>query len=222
MDLSVDRIKGSPIIIRVLPFAVLAGLTFGQGLFGEASRYWMYAAKTVAGAWIIWLFRPWIAEMRWRISAEAVGVGVLVFVIWVGLDSYYPKIGGPGVAWNPHAHFGLDSAWAWFFVVVRLLGSSLVVPPIEEVFYRSFLYRYIADQEFEKVPFRHLSWTALLVTAGIFGLAHYEWLAGILCALLYQALVIRKDRLGDAISAHAITNFLLGIWIVWRGAWQFW
>jgi len=34
--------------------------------------------------------------------------------------------------------------------------------------------------------------------------------------------VLRKNRLGDAMTAHAITNFLLGAWIVWRGAWHFW
>src|ERR1019366_7920816 len=61
-----------------------------------------------------------------------------------------------------------------------------------------------------------------LVTAAVFGFAHNEWLAGILCGAAYQWLVIRKHRLGDAMTAHAITNFLLGLWIVWRGARHFW
>ena len=45
---------------------------------------------------------------------------------------------------------------------------------------------------------------------------------GILCGFAYQGLVIWKRRLGDAITAHAITNFSLGVWVVWKGAWQFW
>jgi hypothetical protein len=61
-----------------------------------------------------------------------------------------------------------------------------------------------------------------VVTSLIFGLVHYEWLAGILCGLVYQWLVIRKGRLGDAMTAHALTNLLLGLWVVWRGAWGFW
>lgn len=61
-----------------------------------------------------------------------------------------------------------------------------------------------------------------MVTSLLFGLVHYEWLAGILCGLAYQWLVISKNRLGDAMTAHAITNFILGIYIVWRGAWGFW
>jgi CAAX prenyl protease-like protein len=111
---------------------------------------------------------------------------------------------------------------AWFFIVVRIVGSTLVVPPLEEVFYRSFVYRTIAASDFQKVPLGYFAWVPFLVTSAIFGFAHYQWLAGILCGLSYQWLVIRKGRLGDAMTAHAITNFLLGVWIVWQGDWKFW
>ena len=45
---------------------------------------------------------------------------------------------------------------------------------------------------------------------------------GILCGFAFQGLVCWKKRLGDAMTAHAITNGLLGLWVVWRGAWHFW
>jgi hypothetical protein len=47
-------------------------------------------------------------------------------------------------------------------------------------------------------------------------------LAGIICGVAYQGLAQRKNRLGDVMTAHAITNCLLGVWVVWRGAWHFW
>jgi membrane protease YdiL (CAAX protease family) len=56
----------------------------------------------------------------------------------------------------------------------------------------------------------------------MFGFGHHEWLAGILCGFAYQGLVCWKKRLGDAMTAHAITNFLLGVYVVWKGAWNFW
>jgi len=34
--------------------------------------------------------------------------------------------------------------------------------------------------------------------------------------------VLRKQRLGDAISAHAITNLLLGLYVVGTKSWRFW
>jgi CAAX prenyl protease-like protein len=112
--------------------------------------------------------------------------------------------------------FGENSALAWLMIVTRILGSTLVVPPLEEVFYRSFLYRYIAKPDFLSVPLNRFLPLPFLATAAVFGFSHNEWLAGILCGAAYQWLVLRKNRLGDAMTAHAITNFLLGVWIVWR------
>ena len=63
---------------------------------------------------------------------------------------------------------------------------------------------------------------SFLITSLLFGFEHREWLAGLLCGFAYQGLVCRMNRLGDAIAAHAITNGLLGLWVVGRGAWQFW
>ena len=212
----------SPLFVRVAPFIIFLALTFCQGQFGEASRYWFYLAKTLAGAWLIWEMRPFVSEMRWAVSWEAVVVGVGIFAIWVGLDPFYPKILNQGATGNPNDVFGTGTALAWFFIVVHILGMTFVVPPLEEVFYRSFVYRYIAKPDFLSVPLNRFSWTPFLATAAIFGFSHNEWLAGILCGAAYQWLVIRKNRLGDAMTAHAITNFLLGLWIIWRGAWHFW
>lgn len=226
MNLLRSYLERSPATARVLPFFIFLLLTAGQDFFGSEGRYWIYLFKTLVGAWLIWEMRPLVAEMRWAFSWEALVVGVIVFVLWVGLDPWVPKNhvffkpseGG----WNPHEAFGQDSWQAWVCIVGRILGSSLVVPPLEEVFYRSFLYRWFVRVDFWNLPlnYRHvLSWG---VTSLIFGLVHYEWLAGIVCGLLYQWLVLRKNRLGDAMTAHAITNFLLGLWVVTRGAWRFW
>ena len=230
----------TPVRARVIPFALFAGLTFLQGALGETSPFWVYAAKTLLGAGLVWLVYPLVAEMRWVLSWEAVVVGVGVFVLWVGLDAFYPHLDALGPVadsvglgflapsgerkppWNPHLFFGAGSAMAWGFALVRWLGSTLVVPPLEETFYRSFLYRYVAQQDFLALPLSALRWTPFLLTSAVFGLAHNEWLAGILCGMVYQGLVLRKGRLGDAITAHAITNGLLGLWVMGRGQWHFW
>jgi CAAX prenyl protease-like protein len=212
----------SPATLRVAPFLVFLALTACQGKFGTASAYWFYFAKTMTGAWLVWEVRPFVSEMRWAVSWEAVVTGVAIFAVWVGLDSFYPHLMKGGAGWNPHAQFGENSALAWLMIGTRMLGSTFIVPPLEEVFYRSFLYRYIANQNFLAVPLnKFLPWP-FLATAVVFGFSHNEWLAGILCGAAFQGLVLHKNRLGDAMTAHAITNFLLGAWIVWRGAWHFW
>ena len=57
-----------------------------------------------------------------------------------------------GAAWNPPGRFGGNSALAWLMIATRILGSTFVVPPLEEVFYRAFLYRCIVRQKFLSVP----------------------------------------------------------------------
>jgi uncharacterized protein len=217
-----NKVTDSPILVRVIPFLAFAGLTFIQGSFGDATQYWIYALKTALAAWLLYLMRTHIKEMRWALSWESVVVGIGVFAVWVGLDGRYPMFAQRSGSFNPERTFGAGSAPALLCNTVRLAGSSLVVPFLEEVFYRSFIYRFFVKAEFTKIPLGHLSWGAFLITGAMFGISHYEWLPGILCAFAYQGLVCRKNRLGDAITAHAITNFLLGIWVITRHAYYLW
>jgi CAAX prenyl protease-like protein len=236
MNSLLEDVKKSPALARAVPFVVFLVLTAAQGWFGEGGRYWFYLVKTLVGAWLIWEMRGVIAEMRVAWSWEAVVAGVLVFALWVGLDPYYPgqdalwhKAGlgkdpaeNPVKLWNPFEHFAGSIALAWFFVVTRIAGSTLVVPFLEEVFYRSLVYRYLISPEFERIPLNRWHPVSLAITTLVFAFTHQQWLAAILCGVIYQGLVLRKNRLGDAITAHAITNLLLGLWVVGRGAWQFW
>jgi membrane protease YdiL (CAAX protease family) len=228
-------LSASPAAARVAPFVVFLALTLCQGQFGAASAYWFYFAKTLVGVWLIWEMRPLVAEMRWAVSWEAVGVGIGIFAIWVGLSgewttqsSLWVKLGlshppaSPPNHWNPNEQFGNGSTLARLMIATRILGSTFVVPPLEEVFYRSFLYRCLARPDFQSVPLNRFIPLPFFATAAVFGFSHNEWLAGILCGAAFQWLVLRKSRLGDAMTAHAITNLLLGVWIVWKHAWQFW
>ncbi|HUR45635.1 MAG TPA: CAAX prenyl protease-related protein [Candidatus Saccharimonadales bacterium] len=231
MNLLPRQIKTSSVAVRVLPFVLFLVLTALQPALGVSGKFWIYLLKTVVGAWLLYEVWPFIPEMRWRSSLAAVGAGILVFLLWVGLAWILSKVGlNPrfaflsvsGPAWNPKETFGASSFLAWFFVVVRIAGSTLVVPPLEEVFFRSFVYRYIKSPDFEKVPLGAFFPVPFVVTSVLFGFEHQEWLAGILCGFVYQGLVCWKKRLGDAMTAHAITNFLLGTYVVTQDAWKFW
>ena len=215
--------RSDPTLARVVPFFIFVGLTACQGLFGEAGKYWVYVGKSIVGIWLVWLILPVVKEIRWTISIEAVLVGVGVIAIWIFADPYYFKLADIKGYWNPHQQFGQGSALAWFFIVARTLFSTIVVPPIEEMFYRSFMYRYLVKEQFETVSLKTFRWPAFLIASVIFGFVHgNQWLAGIICGAAFQWLVLRRGHLGDAITAHAIANLLLGIWVAYKGAWHFW
>ena len=206
-----EQLEVSPIRARFIPYAVIVALAAGRGAFVGPARYWVYLAEMLAGLWCIWDMRSLVPEMRWAFSWEAVAVGVGICVVWVASDPYFPK---PSLAseaadiWNPFTQFGHGAPLAFFFIGLRTVGSALIVPPIEEVFYRSFLYRYFVRTDFTEMPFNHLHWLSLVVTSGIFAAVHpQQWLPGLVCGLAYQWLVLRKNRLGDAITAQRSPTF---------------
>jgi len=227
MNVLPARIRESPSLIRVVPFVIFVALTAAQSWTGDTGLYWIYLLKTVVGAAMIWSMYPVVAEMRWKWSWEAVLAGVGVFLLWIKLGDLMRGVGlgsfgewrTTSKPWNPHVDY---PRLANFLIIVRIAGSALVVPPLEEVFYRSFVYRFIARPNFQSVPIGQFLPLPFLVTSLLFGFEHSEWLAGILCGFVYQGLVCWKKRIGDAITAHAITNFLLGCWVVARQQSHFW
>ena len=224
-----EKFQNSPIYARVAPFLIFYLLTvlpailrkYFPDLYAESCIYWIYLAKTLVGAWLILEMRPFVSEMRWAISPEAVVVGIAIFVLWVGIDPFYPHPDPSGPDWNPKAFFGQNTTTAWMFMAIRIAGMTFVVPPLEEAFWRSFLYRWFVRTDFQNMPFTRFHPTSFIVTSALFGSEHYQWLAGVLCGFAYQGLELRKGRIGDAITAHAITNCLLGMYVCWKGEWQF-
>ena len=218
--------RESPVAARFAPYFIFVLLIYTQDAVGESGRYWIYLLRTLAGVCLIWMMRPLVKEMRWAMSWEAVVVGVAVVVMWVFLGDWVRKMHPLEDAklWNPFRQFPAEPALAWFFVAVRTLGSTFVVPPLEETFFRSYVNRAVANKNFEALPLNYFSWPSLLLTAVLFAAVHHptDWPGAILCAIAYQWLVIRKNRLGDAMTAHAITNFLLSVWSVWQQDWRFW
>jgi uncharacterized protein len=229
-----------PEIPRALPFLLFVGLSSLQGKFFTGSEYWLYAVKTLLAGGMLWAFRGYIKEMKWAFSWAALGTGVGIAALWIGLEGLVPslselwdraagvvtgKVAEPSPAetpWNPLAFFADNPALGWTFLAIRVLGRSLVVPPLEEVFYRSLVYRSIAGTKFHEVPLGVWHTTAFIVTALVFGLAHPgQWLPAIVCGAAYQLLVIRKKRLGDAILAHATTNLLISAYATATGQWHF-
>ena len=85
----INKWRRSPFHVRVVPFALFAAATLFQGWFGEQGLFWVYAIKTLMGAGLVWWMWPFVLEARWKISAEAVLVGVALpgdDVVAVGVD----------------------------------------------------------------------------------------------------------------------------------------
>jgi uncharacterized protein len=171
--------------------------------------------------------RP-LRDMSFNARAAAAGavVGAAVFLEWVCLGplTHYPHFAflGTRAAYDPFSAIHSLPARA-MFLAARFYGLVLLVPMIEEVFWRSFLLRFVTEpDDFQRVRQGAFSWTAFIVVALAFGMAHPEWLEGIICAAAYALLLRYTRSLFACVVAHSVTNLLLGIFIVTQHAWWLW
>jgi len=217
--------------VRVAPFvffmAILAlrGFVPVDGSWGFDAR-WLYALQ--AGGTAVLLAVWWreygeLARQAWPTAREtllAVAAGVAVFALWVNLDAPWMTLSmGAAEPFVPRtAEGGLD----WPLIVVRIAGAALLVPVMEELFWRSFLMRWIQQPVFEAVQPSAVGLRAVVLSTFVFVLAHTLWLAAIVAGLVYAWLYIRTGKLWVAVIAHAVTNGVLGVWVVATGNWQFW
>lgn len=156
--------------------------------------------------------------IRWPQLAQAFGAGVMVFLLWINLDSGWMVL-EKSAGLDPRDETGqLDYA----MVAVRIVGAVLVVPLMEELFWRSFLMRWIDRKDFLNHAPADVSFKALFLTSCVFASAHAHWFAGLVAGIVYGWLYIRTRNLWMPVIAHAITNGILGVWVVHAGRWDFW
>lgn len=187
----------------------------------------------------------WRGYRQWplRVSPLAIGVGVVGVVLWVaicglGIEERFTQIIGPDSdlagllglsprpSYNPFEQLKHAPALAWAFLVVRFIGLSLVVPVVEEMLLRGWLMRNLSTDgyrpNFWQVPFGMASTAAIVVGTAFPMLYHPEKIASLVWFSLVTWLMLRTKNIWDCVAAHAVTNFLLGVWVVWQGAWELW
>lgn len=220
------------VLVRVLPFAVFILLLalrdpIGAWLGPDFDVRLVYPTKTVLVAvLILYLLREYVElkplpdDRRW-LWLWAPLIGAVVFVLWINLDWGWLNLAAEGgFVYDPRdPHSGeID----WTLAVFRLAGSALLVPVMEELFWRSFLMRWIDRHDFLALSPALVSLKAILISSLVFGFEHTLWFAGILAGLAYAWLYRASGSLWPPIVAHAVTNGMLGVWVLHTGHWQFW
>ncbi len=213
--------------VRILPFLiymgfiVVADLLERAGVSASALR-WLYPVKIFAVSVTLVICWGHYKELHsvklspiW--AGIAVLVGFVVFVLWISLSSGWMLIGSP-TGFDPRTNGQVD----WLLVGLRIAGAALVVPVMEELFWRSFLMRWLDKTDFESVDPATVRLSSVAIAAVLFGFEHNLWLAGIVAGVAYSALYMRQRSLWSAIVAHAVTNGILGVWIVRSAQWTFW
>ena len=226
----------SPAFARIAPFAAWiacialesllaqAGAVGWTALADAAASGWAYAVRTVVVAGVLAVFWRGYAELRPGTAlragtlAEALAAGVLVFGLWITVGPLL-RLGEANV---PAIPVGTGGAPDLLWLALRLAGTVLVVPVIEELFWRSYVMRRIDMHDFMTLAPARVSGIAVLMSSVVFAAGHREVAAGVLAGLVLAWLYRRHGDLRLAILAHAVTNVLLGAYVLATGHYEFW
>ncbi len=204
-----DRVqsKGAPLAddwmaLCILPFVVMmvSGVVVSVIWAEPEAGYSLRVAMMLA---VLLYFHRALRQMGWRASPLSALAGVVVGVLWV-----LPTLGSAGpVTAAPYA------TWVW--IALRLSGTILFVPIIEELFFRGYILRRL-----DEVGGLSMRLLALAVSSGLFALMHEAWALATLAGLVFGLLMLWRGRLADAVLAHVAANATVAIWAVYSGNWS--
>jgi CAAX prenyl protease-like protein len=195
------------------------------GMFVYEFDY-LYPLRVGMGLLVLaWYRKDYVAGLRNHLrgrsiaSWHAVGIGVAVYVVWIGASALMGPYSSEAA---PDELFELATPIAAVWVMARLIGSILVVPIVEELAFRGFLLRRIISSDFTKVPYGEWRWPAVLISSLAFAAVDQQWIGGLAAGFLYAYAQKRRGLLSDAIVAHAVTNALIAAQVLFAGHWSLW
>jgi CAAX prenyl protease-like protein len=216
-----------PLLIYLGPMFAFLLLTTAEDMTSKALGYPLaYALKILLVAIIAFVCRDSWRDLRPKPNLAAIVVavilGLVIAALWVGLDGRYPPL------WFQGKRSGFDPSKLSptvraAFLSVRFCGLVILVPLIEELFWRSFLMRWLIDADFLKVPVGKVTLIAGAFTSIGFALEHPEWLPGLITGIAWAGLLAWSKSLSACVISHATANLALGLYVVNSGgaAWKF-
>lgn len=194
----------------------------GGSLWLAAPELWIYPLQTLACAAVLfWFWREYDFQRLARVGF-VIAVAILVFLLWISPQAFFGFTARRD-GFNPDVFAGAPLAY-WATIGFRFLRLVVVVPLVEEIFWRGFLLRYFISEKFDSVPFGAFSWLSFVVVTLGFTLSHSmpDWIAAAITGALYNFVAYRTKSLSSCVLVHAVTNLLLGLWIMQTRQWGFW
>ena len=207
------------------PFAVFVGfMVLEKSVFHSQHLYPVRCLVTIAA--IALLSRPYLSFRPTQLWSS-IAIGIAVFAVWIAPDALFGYrhfwlfensiTGSSESTIAPHDRSDI------FFLVCRTFGSALLVPVLEELFWRGWMMRWLIKPEFTKVPLGTYAPLAFWVTAILFASEHGPyWEVGLAAGIIYNWWMVRTRSLADCMLAHAVTNGVLAAYVMATGAWRYW
>ena len=211
----------------IAPFAVFMGLLALHSVLPLPDLTDQILRVTVMTAVLWFIARP-VIDLRVTHLAATLGIGIAVFIIWIAPDLLIPGyrhfwLFDNAVVGKAATSLADGSKQSWLVLALRMIRAVLIVPIVEELFWRAWLMRWLIDNDFEKVPLGKYAPQSFWLVAVLFASEHGSyWDVGLLAGIVYNWWMVRTRSLGDLILAHAVTNFILSVYVIAYGKWEYW
>lgn len=187
---------------------------------------WEHPFRAAVLFFVVWAFSRRLLDLNVRSWTLSLGVGIAVFLVWIAPDSLVP-------GWRSHWIFQTFGSTASSLgdghnqlpvvLVFRTVRAVILVPVIEELFWRGWLLRWLVKPDFETVPLGSCTRSAFWITAVLFASEHGPfWEVGLLAGIAFNWLIMRVRSLTDCIIAHAVANGALSAYVIVSGKWEYW
>lgn len=225
---SEPRERVHPALPYVLPFAVFFLLLFAGDFLYQLFGVWEFAVRVLILAAVLWVSSRHVIDFNVQQWGPTLLVGLVVFAIWVAPDILFPGYRSHWLFQNPitgslKSSIPTDLLQNPFVLVFRGIRAVVIVPIIEELFWRAWLFRWLVNPKFQAVPLGTSTPGAMWLSAFLFASEHGPyWEVGLVAGLIYNWWMVRTKSLGDCIVAHAVTNAALSVFVVLTGKWEYW
>ena len=158
----------------------------------------------------------------------SIGIGLLVFAIWIAPDRLIPNyrhsiLFSNSIIGQIHSSLPVAALHSPFILAWRTIRAVVIVPIVEELFWRAWLMRWLINTDFRSVPLGTYSPFAFWMTAILFASEHGPyWDVGLITGIIYNLWMIRSKSVADCILMHAVTNGILSAYVIVGGQWQYW
>ncbi len=216
-----------------LPFAVFTGLIAVQELVGTIGKgsdswwlahpqYWIFPLQTVICAVLLAFYRQDYSDWRRPLWWVGVPIGIIALAIWLAPHEVF---GTPArtEGFDPF-FFGAEGPGTAFTIFMRFTRLVIIVPLVEEIFWRGFLLRYLIREDFQSIPFGEWNVKSFFGVATLFMLVHgmADWPTAFIFSVIVNFVAVRTRSLAACVVTHAVTNAGLGAYVMATRQWGYW
>ena len=219
------RVAAFPSAPYVVPFVVFVAILPLRSFFPLAPLPQEVLFLALMAAVILLVSRP-VLDLSARAPLASILLGVVVFAIWIAPDLFFPGYrhhlenpltGMVKSSLPPEARNSIP------LLALRSIRAVIIVPIIEELFWRAWLMRWIVSPNFMKIPLGAYVPFGFWTVAVLFASEHGPyWDVGLAAGVIYNWWMVRTRSIGDLVLAHAVTNACLSAYVIAAGKWEYW